>query len=156
MHTRRVSRTTIDWHSNLAYGGIGLLAFGILVLLFGIPTALLPNPWFRRMIPARAADYVFLLLNSALLAGYIALHLYEKHELRKGADALAASGGLLNILAVGCPVCNALLVALFGTSAIMAYIEPARVWIGVATSLLVGVAVYLKIKKVKSCKLCLR
>jgi len=40
------------------YVGIGILSFAGFVLLFGIPTALIPTPWFVRMISARLSDYV--------------------------------------------------------------------------------------------------
>lgn len=136
------------------YVGVGLLSFAGFVLLFGIPTALIPTPWFVRMIPARLSDYVFLLLNSALIGAYVGLHMYEKHERNKRGDVMATTGSIANIFAVGCPICNKLLVALLGTSAIMTYIEPLRVWLGVLSAGLVGAAVWFKIKNVRTCVAC--
>lgn len=134
--------------------GIGLLAFAGLVLLFGIPTALIPTPWFVRMIPARTSDYVFLLLNSALIGSYVGLHTYEKHERSKKGDVLATTGSIANIFAVGCPVCNKLLVALLGVSAVMSFFEPLRAWLGVFSAGMILFALWFKIKKVKSCIAC--
>lgn len=131
--------------------GIGLLSFVGFVLLFGIPTALIPTPLFSRMTPSRSLDYLFLLLNSGLLGAYVGLSVYEKHAKSKE-GTLAASGSIFNILAVGCPVCNTLLVALLGVSAVMTYIEPARVWLGLASTALVGAALAFKVKKV--CTIC--
>lgn len=142
--------------NTLKYVGFGLLAFVGFVLLFGIPTALIPTPWFSRMIPARTLDYVFLLLNSGLIGAYIGVHAYEKHERSKRGDVLATTASLTNILAVGCPICNKILVALIGASAIMTYIEPARVWFGIVSAGLVGVALFLKIKNLRSCVSCKR
>jgi len=114
--------------NKLKYVGIALLAFAGFVLLFGIPTALIPTPWFIRMIQARFIDYVFLIVNSALIGAYIGLHMYEKHERNKRGDVLATTGSVANIFAVGCPICNKLLVVLLGTSVVMTYFEPMRVW----------------------------
>lgn len=152
---KRIKHTHLAKRPNtLKYISIGVLAFVGFVLLFGIPTALIPTPWFTRMIPARSLDYVFLLLNSGLIGAYIGVHAYEKHERSKRGDVLATTGSLTNILAVGCPICNKLLVALIGASAIMTYIEPARIWIGLLSTGLVGVALFLKIKNIKSCVSC--
>lgn len=132
--------------------GIGLLSFVGLVLLFGIPTALIPTQWFGRMTPARTLDYLFLLANSALLGAYIGLYYYEKSAITKRTDTLATSGSIFNILAVGCPICNKVLVALLGFSAVLTYVEPARVWFGLASTALVSVALVTKAKTV--CKTC--
>ena len=37
-------------------------------LLIGIPTVLIPNPIFDRMVPVRPQDYVFLAITVALTA----------------------------------------------------------------------------------------
>ena len=138
----------------LKYVGIGLLSFAGVVLLFGIPTALIPTQWFARMIPARTSDYVFLFLNSGLIGTYIGLHSYEKHERSKKGDALATTGSIANIFAVGCPICNKVLVALLGASAVMAYFEPMRIWLGLFSAGVIGSALWFKIKNVKSCVEC--
>ena len=140
--------------NKLKYVGIALLAFAGFVLLFGIPTALIPTPWFTRMVSARSADYVFLLLNSALIGAYIGVHTYEKHERSKKGDAMATTGGIANILAVGCPICNKVLVALLGASAVMVYVEPIRVWLGIFSAGFVGVALWFKIRSVRTCVAC--
>jgi len=142
--------------NKLKYVGVALLAFAGFVLLFGIPTALIPTPWFTRMISARSSDYVFLLLNSALIGAYVGVHAYEKHEKSKKGDVMATTGGIANIFAVGCPICNKVLVALLGASAVMAYIEPIRVWLGIFSAGLVGVALWFKVKNVKACVTCKR
>lgn len=133
------------------YVGIGLLSFVGFVLLFGIPTALLPTPWFMRMMPARALDYVFLLINSALLGSYVGLITFEKHRYPVKDEAVTITGGIANFLAVGCPICNKLFVALLGFSAIMTYVEPARVWLGLLSTGIVAGALLFKLRKLKGC-----
>lgn len=124
---------------------IGLSASILLLLLFGITTALIPSSLFIRMIPATTMDYVFLVATSVLLGGYVGLLHYKKSG-RAREDLAAAGGGIAGIFAFGCPICNALLVSLVGSSALLTYYEPVRPIVGaVGIGLLVG-AVYLKLR----------
>ena len=130
---------------------LGLAIFTGLVLLYGVPTALIPTPWFVRMVAARPLDYVFLFLNSGLLATYFGLQFSPKQQPRKRSEALATGGALANIFVVGCPICNVLLVSLFGSSAILTYFEPYRGLVGFATAGLLGTAVFMKMKHRSFC-----
>jgi hypothetical protein len=47
----------------------------------------------------------------------------------------AGSGGILGFLGVACPVCNKLLLAIFGSGVLLSYFEPIRLYVG-----LLGVA----------------
>lgn len=134
--------------------GIGILAFAGAILLFGIPTALIPTSWFARMVSAQTMDYVFLLLNSTLIGAYFGLHTYERRERNNRSDRLATTGGIMNIFAVGCPLCNKGFIVLLGASATMAYFEPLRVWLGLLSVAVIGVAVWFKIKNVRACVSC--
>ncbi len=79
------------------------VAFGF---VFGIPTALIPNPWFARMIVATPLDHIFLALESVLAGSYVALALWQKS--RGVVGKCAVSGGILGFLAFACPICNKL------------------------------------------------
>jgi hypothetical protein len=57
------------------------------------------------------------------------------------------------IFAFGCPICNAVLVSLIGTSTILAYYLPIRPIIGLASVAILGVAVYLKARD-RGCDTC--
>ncbi|NOZ80499.1 MAG: hypothetical protein GXP63_02405 [DPANN group archaeon] len=117
---------------------MGLLTSIGLILLFGIPTALIPTPWFVRMIPSTFSDYAFLVLTAVLLGAYLGVHLYKKNS-SPLCDTVSFSGGLAGFLAFGCPICNQLLVLLFGTTALLAYLEPYRPILGsVSTAILAG------------------
>lgn len=123
----------------------GISIFLLLISLFGIPTAVISNPWFTRMTPVTFVDYFFLVTTSGLLALYVALPTPTKH-------ATATAGGISNAFAVSCPLCNKLFVALLGASAVIHYIEPLRVWFGAVGVMLAGVAAWTKVKRCKTCK----
>ena len=95
-----------------------------IVLLVGIPTELIPNPWFVRMMEVRPEDYVFLgitaLLGGALAATYAFPAACPRYEGR------FAASGFLTVLAVGCPICNKLVVLALGTTGAMTWFEPVQ------------------------------
>ena len=104
---------------------LGALASGVVV---GIPTAMIDNPVFVRMTPIRSQDYV-IWLATALLAGLI-IGTYAVSTDANQKPLL--SGGLLSAFAVGCPVCNKLVVLLIGTSGALSFFAPLQIYIGLA------------------------
>ncbi|MBI4441481.1 hypothetical protein HY639_04900 [Candidatus Woesearchaeota archaeon] len=114
-----------------------IIASLVLMLVFGIPTAVIPNSWFTRMTPAGPADYFFLVVNSILFGMYLT---NAPHGGKK--DAAATSGGVANALAISCPLCNKLLIAWLGTSTIITYVDPARLWIGLLGTVILGTVLW--------------
>jgi len=117
---------------------LGLFAAIAIFLSVGTVTALWPNPFFVRMTPTTGME-IPLLGMEALLAG---LYL----GIRRTSCALrsAGTGGLLTFLGVACPICNKLLVALFGSGLLLSYLEPYRSYLGVAGLVLTAAALLLK------------
>ena len=124
---------------------IGILSSIGFFLLSGVVTGLVPNPWFTRMVWKTPLDYFFLVVSSMLLGGYIGVHFYKKN-ISKGCDIATYSGGAGSFLAFGCPICNKLLVLLFGATALLTYFEPYRPVLGfLSIGLLIG-ALYFKLR----------
>ena len=98
-----------------------------LLLLFGIPTALISNPIipFIRPIMATPFDYFFLVTTSLLGGVYLAIPARSC-----SVDRTASGGALLGFLAFGCPTCNYLLVLLLGYSLLLEVFDPLRPVIG--------------------------
>lgn len=96
----------------------------VFALLIAVPTRLVPNAWFQRMTPTRPQDYLFLVVAS-LLAGLVAA---MRHVAGREQQGAVVAGGLGTFLAVGCPVCNKVVVALVGMAGatqIFAPLQPA-------------------------------
>jgi hypothetical protein len=110
-----------------------LLAFAVASALtaaaVGIPTDLLPNPWFQRMTAVRTLDVVLWPLVGLSVGALLATYALPRS---RGADGLAggAGGGLLGTFAVGCPVCNKLVVTVLGVSGALTYFEPIQPALG--------------------------
>lgn len=127
-------------------GWLIALAGGIVgALVTGIPSVMIENPWFVRMTPTRPQDYVFWLLSAALfglIAGTFAASRVETDE------KPAIAGGLLTTLAIGCPICNKLVVLLIGTSGALTFFAPAQLFIGAGSVLLLGWTLLLRARAV--------
>ncbi len=94
-------------------------------LALGIPTAVIENPIFGRAIEVTPWSIPVLVVTSILagllLATYVKTdnYLTEEKSLKVG-----GIGGLLSFFAIGCPVCNKLVLIALGTSGAMSYFAP--------------------------------
>ncbi len=128
-------------------GWIGFIlgTIGALILI-GIPSELINNPIFSRVVPPRSYDYVIWVL-SALLMGLIAgSFTMTVAKAKDGGKVL--SGGFLSFLAVGCPVCNKLVVLFLGTSGALSIFAPMQIYIGIASLLLLTWTLVLRARSV--------
>ncbi|MEK7281483.1 MAG: hypothetical protein AAB037_03925, partial [Chloroflexota bacterium] len=105
------------------------------LLLIGIPTVIVPNPFFTRIIPVRPQDYI-IWMATGIMVGLIAGTFFT--PLRKAGQGKIVSGGLLSFLAVGCPVCNKLVVLLLGFSGALTFFAPVQLYIGLASLVILG------------------
>ena len=106
------------------YLGLSVLAAGAVAVVLAIPTAIIDNPWFTRMTPVEPEQYVFWVATSLLTGALVATYLLP--ELRHGIAATGAGAGLLGVFAVGCPICNKLVVTLIGVSGALNYFAPVQ------------------------------
>lgn len=111
-------------------------------LAIGLPTALVPNPVFGREIAPEWWSYP-VLAATALLAGVVLATYVRAPQAPPGAERgsrLGAAGGVLSFLAVGCPVCNKLVLVALGTSGALSYWAPLQPVIGAGSVALLAVA----------------
>lgn len=148
--------TRLDVLRDLGWSGWGraaLLAVAA-ALVLGIPTDVVPNPVFGRPVPVRAFDVVILVVTAALIGLVFAV---RPPRAASGDAALAAgeergvfAGGLLSFFAVGCPVCNKLIVALLGTSGALAWFAPLQPLLGLAAVVMLGVTLRRRLDAVRT------
>ena len=102
---------------------------------FGTVAALWENPLFIRMTPADDFEIALLTLLSALLGVYVAIR-------RPFCSAkTATASGIVGFIGIACPVCNKLLLLLFGGELLLTYFEPVRIYVAGAGVLLAAAAV---------------
>jgi SecY len=113
--------------------GVSVLAFAGL----GTVSALWDNPFFIRMTPAGGWEITLLAALSLLLGLYVTIRRLAC------SNRTAGAGGLLGFLGVACPVCNKILLLLFGSELLLTYFEPVRVYVA-ALGVLIVLAVLLR------------
>lgn len=98
-------------------------------LVIGIPTVLVPNSLFRRMTPLRPWD-VALWVVAAVLVGMILAARKLPGARNCRIEGRALGGGGLTYLAVACPICNKIVVALLGVAGALSYFAPVQPILG--------------------------
>ncbi len=114
-----------------------LVAIGSFFVL-GTVAALWPNPFFMRMTPTGGFEVALLAAQSVLLGVFFAI------PVTACATKLASVGGVASFLGVACPICNKILLLLFGSQLLMTYLEPARIYLAAAGALITGIAVVVR------------
>ncbi|MBN9434344.1 MAG: hypothetical protein J0I45_18085 [Bosea sp.] len=120
-----------------------LIAVGSFVFL-GTVAALWQNPFFIRMTPTSGFEIGLLALQAILLGVYISI------PVPACAVKLASVGGIVNYVGIACPICNKLLLALFGASTLLTYLEPVRIYFAVGGVLLMSIATTVRWRKGRS------
>lgn len=128
--------------------GMALLASVGSFLLFGVVTGLLPTPLYVRMVPRTPLDYLFL----GLTAGFLGLYALQDAPGSSRDDGAATASAALGFLAFACPTCNALLLALFSSSALLTYVDPLRPLLGVVSVGLFAGLLY--VRSQRTCETC--
>lgn len=106
------------------------VAVVVAAILIGVPTAIVPTPWFGRSIEVRPQDYTIWAV-SAVLIGLVAAT-YVGNQSRTQ-ESRTMAGGFVSFLAVGCPTCNKLAVVLLGSSGALSIFAPLQIVLGVGS-----------------------
>lgn len=133
---------------------VALIATAAFALAIGIPTGVLPTPLYTRMTPVLWWNYpvwaVTAILSGLLTATYVRRP--QEARARNGVGA-ASGGGLLAAFAVGCPVCNKLVVAALGVSGAISIWAPLQPVLAVASVLLLAWSLRRRLRNARACPL---
>jgi len=149
-------KTTLDarfWLVAVA-GTIGAL------LILGIPTAIIPNPFFVRMTPTDAINLIVWLASAPMIgllaATYVRPADHAPAHVKDSKEAGRVTvAGIAAFLAIGCPVCNKLVVAALGVSGALTIFAPLQPVIGGASlALLGGTLVWRLRSRARRCEAC--
>ncbi len=114
----------------------------------GIPTDVVPNPWFARKVPVDAFDVSTLVMLSALTGALVATY-----AVAGGSPAAARRGGigsgLLGWFAISCPACNKIVIALIGTSGATGAFAAVQPVLGAAAVALAAVALSIRVRAIR-------
>ncbi|MEE8364391.1 MAG: hypothetical protein V3R76_01275 [Gammaproteobacteria bacterium] len=133
-HQDKKSQSHSKWPWLLAVKGLVVAALSFIGL--GTVSALWENPFFIRMTPVGGWEITLLALLSILIGTYVAIRSPQC------ATKSATTGGVLGFLGIACPVCNKILLLLFGGELLMTYYEPVRIYVAIVGVLVTGAAVW--------------
>lgn len=126
----------------------------VTVLVLGLPTDVIPNPVFGRPVPVTWWSPMVLVITG-ILSGLL-IGTYVRHdgvvddELDRPART-GGLGGLLTFFAVGCPVCNKVVVLALGTVGARRWFEPLQPYLAVVSILLLVVALRTRLRNALAC-----
>ena len=122
------------------------------VLIVGVPTVLVPNPWFGRTVPPTWWAWPVLLVTAAL-SGLVTAT-YVRAPASSAVDSSSRSGlvgGFLAYLAVGCPVCNKVALLALGSAGALQWFAPLQPVLALAGVGLLAYALRRRLGGEKSC-----
>ena len=131
---------------------VAAVGAALTVLVVGIPTVLIPNPWFGRTVPPTWWALPVLLVTAAL-SGLVTAT-YIGAPATRFVDAPSRSGlvgGFLAYLAVGCPVCNKVALLALGSAGAIQWFAPVQPMLAVAGVVLLGYALRRRLAGERSC-----
>jgi hypothetical protein len=124
----------------------GILLALVSFVALGTAAALWSNPFFMRMTPTSGFEVALLATQSILLGVYLAI------PMPACATKLAGAGGVASFLGVACPVCNKVLLFLFGAQFLLTYLEPVRIYVAAAGVLITAIAVLVRWRQFRVAK----
>ncbi|MDN5758188.1 MAG: hypothetical protein L0H59_06585 [Tomitella sp.] len=112
----------------------------VTVIVIGVPTDIIANPMFSREIPVRWWEYPVLAMTCLLTAAWFGIQTARPEDERSGSKG-AMGGAALALFAVGCPVCNKVVLLAIGTSGALGFWAPLQPFLAVVSLLLLAAAV---------------
>jgi hypothetical protein len=136
---------------------VAVVAAVAIALVIGLPTDVIPNPVFGRPVPVTWWSYPTLIVT-AVLGGLLA-GTYVRADSAPSVDEIdtptrnGGVAGLLSFFAVGCPVCNKLVIVALGTTGARQWFEPIQPLLAVASIVLLAWALRARLRSVESCRI---
>lgn len=140
---------------------VGAVAVALAV---GLPTDVIPNPVFGRPIDVTWWSYPVLAVTAVLGGLLIATYVRpvaedgasEDEVLDPAAERDAKRGGfagLLSFFAIGCPVCNKIVLLAVGTVGAREWFEPLQPYLAVLSLALLAYALWSRLSSATACSL---
>ncbi len=126
----------------------------------GRPRPRIPHPLFGRAVEVTWWSYPIVvltgILGGLLLATYVKepwmeTETAEEQTEDKKASKLGIAGAFVAYFAVGCPVCNKLVLLALGASGAMTWFAPLQPFLAIASVILMAVALRIRLKNQVAC-----
>lgn len=132
---------------------IAAIAAVATVVIVAVPTDLIDTPLFTRDVPVTWWAWPVLIANSVLAGMVGATYVARKDTARRSGGTWGIAGGLVTFFAVGCPVCNKLVLLALGYAGALQFFEPLQPYLAGSAIALLAVALVLRIRRERTCPL---
>lgn len=129
-------------------------------LLVALPTAVIPNPVFGRAIEVTWWSYPVVVLTGVLGGLLIATYVRETDDQATAepeeldrASRFGMAGTFVSFFAVGCPVCNKLVLLALGASGAVSWFAPIQPVLALASIVLMVVALRIRLCNAVACRI---
>lgn len=138
---------------------VAVLAGVAAYFLMGLPTAVIDNPVFGRAVAVTPWSTPVLIVSSVLVGLIMATYVNPLHALddrQMPVDRqvkISGIGGLLSFFAIGCPVCNKIVLLALGTSGALNFFAPLQPILAIAGVAFLVYALVQRLRNERSCAL---
>lgn len=129
---------------------LGVLAALGFALVTAVVTAMIDTPWFSREVPTTSWAWPSLIVASVLAGALVAVSV-PGQNLNDGTPRRGLLGSVGMFLAVGCPVCNKIVLLALGSAGAMTWFAPIQPWLGVASIALLAWALWRQLRTPVAC-----
>ena len=122
-------------------------------VVIGVPTGIIHTAFYTRMTPVTWWNYPIWALSASLIGLTVATYLHEPAGTTDAAPRARRTMGatMLSLFAVGCPICNKLVVGLIGVSGALSYWAPMQPVLGMLSLGLLATGLSMRLRGQLSC-----
>ena len=132
---------------------VGVSAAVVVALLIGIPTGIIETPWYTRMTPVLWWNFPVWALSSLLTGALAATYVRDPSvPVPPTEGGKTVTGTMLSLFAVGCPICNKLVVLALGVSGALTWFAPIQPLLAAASLGLLAYALWARRRTAVACR----
>jgi hypothetical protein len=136
---------------------VGAVLAVAVALAIGIPTGIIDTPWYTRMTPVLWWNYPVWAMSSVLTAALIASYFRQPAVMAQSMHGgKTFVGSMLSLFAVGCPICNKLVVIALGASGALTWFAPAQPFLALGSLGLLAYALRARRRASVACRVPVR
>ncbi|MDT9691879.1 hypothetical protein Q5762_26810 [Streptomyces sp. P9(2023)] len=127
-------------------------------IVIGVPTGVVPSPFYTRMTPVLWWNYPVWIVSSVLEGLLVSTYVrvgprpaVAQAPEERPVTARALGAGLLSAFAVGCPICNKLVVLAIGVSGALSLWAPLQPVLALGS---VGLLLYALVRRLRTAEKC--
>lgn len=127
-----------------------VIATLLTALVIGVPTGIIGTPFYHRMTPVLWWNYPVWAVTS-VLSGLIVATYVRTGDPSTRPSQVGFAGGFLSLLAVGCPICNKVVVLAIGVTGALNLWAPLQPLVAMLSLGLLGWALFRRISSERRC-----